>query len=55
MDQKSRVLRVQSAVSRDIKGEEDLSRMVEVLIKWSDNCESVLAAVEAQVISSDNS
>ncbi|XP_075250209.1 COP9 signalosome complex subunit 7b-like [Convolutriloba macropyga] len=49
MDQKNRILLVQSAVSRDIKGEEEMTNMVDVLTKWSENCQSVLGSVESQV------
>lgn len=49
LDQKNSYLEVDFAIGRDFK-EEDLNAMVETLQEWCDSCESVLSAVDAQII-----
>lgn len=49
LDQKNSYLEVDFAIGRDFK-EEDLNVMIETLQEWCDSCESVLSAVDAQII-----
>lgn len=49
LDQKNSYLEVDFAIGRDFK-EEDLNTMIETLQEWCDSCESVLAAVDIQIV-----